>query len=203
MHGEVHELVGYRPYFNIQENMFQYNPPEKFFHMGRLSRDDGGKFSSDMWNIFYKVCSPVPTKTFIMGWGENALAKCGKPPAGLDWLTGCANYIPVIDFYHHLHCIIHKTGGSRESYCRIVPEAYAHGVPIIVEKDYAFPELIVDGVTGFMCESSDEMSYRASQLAFNEDLRHKIIDNARLFLTSHIVNDELCWAPWKQLLADV
>jgi hypothetical protein len=56
-------------------------------------------------------------------------------------------------------------------YCRIVPEIYEGGVPMIVEHDFAFPEVVEDGVTGFRCNSSDEMSYRASELVFDEPFR--------------------------------
>ena len=196
----TNKLEGYRPNFKPTGDMFRYTPPKDFFHMGRISRDDGGKFSEDMWNIFYKVCSPIPTKTFILGWGENAARKCGPAPAGLDWMTRSPNSIPAIDHYHNLHCIIHKTGGSRESYCRIVPEAYAHGVPIIVEKDYAFPELIIDGETGFLCETSDEMSYKASMLAFDEKLRKKVILQAQRHLMEGIASETHCWEAWEAVL---
>lgn len=199
-HNPVTRLEGYRPNFQPTGAMFKYTPPTTHFHMGRVSRDDAGKYSADMWNIFYKVCSPIPTKTFILGWGDNSARKCGSAPSGLDWMTRTPNSIPVLEHYHNLHCIIHKTGGSRESYCRIVPEAYAHGVPIIVEKDYAFPELIVDGETGFLCSSSDEMSYRASQLAFNEPLRKRIILQAQEHLMKEIASEAKCWEAWEPIL---
>jgi hypothetical protein len=35
--------------------------------------------------------------------------------------------------------MIHKTGGSRESCCRVLVEAYAHGVVPVVEDDYGSP----------------------------------------------------------------
>jgi glycosyltransferase involved in cell wall biosynthesis len=117
----------------------------------------------------------------------------------LDWQTWLPNQIPVSEFYQKLHCIIHKTGGSRESYCRIVPEAYAAGVPIIVEDNYAFPELVIDGVTGFRCKSSDEMSFRASELAFNESRRKGIIEAAYDHLRNVIASEERCWKAWEPL----
>jgi glycosyltransferase involved in cell wall biosynthesis len=104
--------------------------------------------------------------------------------------------------YSILHAIIHKTGGSRESYCRIVPEAYGNGVPIIVEDDYAFPDLIIDGVTGFRCKTSDEMSYRASELAFDEQKRKKMIYAAKSFLENEIASPEKCWKCWRELFAE-
>ncbi len=200
-HNPVRRLDGYQPFFSVDPELFRYDPPTDHFACGRISRDDAGKYSDDMWRIFQKVCSPRPTKTFILGWGAHARDKCGDPPDGMDWMTYSPNCIPVREFYHKLHCIIHKTGGSRESYCRIVPEAYAHGVPIIVEDDYAFPELVIDGETGFRCTSSDEMSYRASTLAFDEKLRKRIVHNAHDFLRTQIADPDRCWSAWEHVLS--
>ena len=202
----VNELVGYKPYFNpsnpAQQIEFQYNKPEKWFSLGRISRDDGNKYSDDMWNIFYKVCTPRHKKVFILGYGPNAHSKTGPAPMGLDWQTWLPNAVPVKQVYQRLHAIIHKTGGSRESYCRIVPEAYAYGVPIITEDDYAFPDLIIDGVTGFRCKTSDEMSFRASELAFDEERRKKMIFAAREHLLNEIASPDKCWLPWKKLFEE-
>lgn len=199
----VNELEGYRPYFNLdspaQKIKFSYREPKEYFGAGRLSRDDGGKYSSDMWSIFNKVCTPGPKKIFVLGYGQNAHKKCGSAPPGLDWQTWLPGQIPVSEFYTKVHCIIHKTGGSRESYCRIVPEAFAAGVPMVVEDNYAFPELIVNGHTGYRCKSSDEMAFRASELAFNETRRKHIIEEARCYLANEIASKERCWKAWEPL----
>ncbi|MCR8558127.1 glycosyltransferase [Mucilaginibacter sp. BJC16-A38] len=200
-HGPVNSFTDYSPYFNLQDDMFCYQPCNDRFVAGRCSRDDASKYPGDLWRMFYKISAPLPVKTVIMGWGENAAAKCGFPPLGMEWEAIAPNQVPVSEFYKKVHCILHKTGGSRESYCRIVPEAYAHGVAMIAENDFAFPGLIENGVTGFLCNSSDEMSYRASQLAFDEDLRKKIIYNGFAFLKEHIANDNKCWEAWKNMLS--
>lgn len=203
VHKKVNILEGYKPYFDpnnkLQQIEFSYREPQDWFALGRISRDDGAKFSSDMWNIFYKVCTPKQKKVFILGYGPNAHKKCGNAPNGLDWQTWEPNVIPVKNFYNLIHCIIHKTGGSRESYCRIVPEAYSFGVPMIVENDYAFPQLIQNEVTGYICNSSDEMSYRASELAFNEQKRKDMIFAGRDFLINEIASVDKCWSAWEQL----
>lgn len=200
----VAELDGYRPYFNpdnaAQRIEFAYRPPGDYFAVGRISRDDAAKFAADTWNIFDKVCAPRPKKVFILGYGPNAHGRCGPAPAGLDWQTWLPNEVPVRHVYGLLHCLIHKTGGSRESYGRIVPEAYGFGVPVVVEDDYAFPELVEDGVTGFRCSSSDEMSFRASELAFDEGRRKRMIHAAREFLVNEIASRERCWRPWRELI---
>jgi hypothetical protein len=195
---------GYRPYFNpkniCQNIKFRYKKPESYYGVGRVSRDDPSKFSNDMWNIFYKVNSPYPKKTFILGYNKNVEQKTGAPLPNMDWMYWSAGAIPIKEFHDQIHCIIHKTGGSRESYCRIVPECYAFGTPIIVEDDFAFPEIVVDGITGYRCKSSDEMSFRASELAFDENKRKDIIMNGQDYLINDIANIDKCWESWNHIL---
>ena len=204
IHRPIKVLAGYRPYYSLtnpsQKLIFNYRVPKEHFAVGRISRDDAGKFSDDMWDIFHKVTAPIPKKVMILGFGSNAKSRCGVPPSKLDWQTWEPNAVPVGKLYNKLHAIIHKTGGSRESYCRIVPEAYASGVPLIVEKDFAFPELIDDGVTGYLCQSSDEMSFRASELAFDETKRKNVIDAGYDYLRSKIASADLCWKAWQDIL---
>jgi glycosyltransferase involved in cell wall biosynthesis len=203
-HRAVRELHGYKPFYDInnasQPLAFRYHPPEQYFAVGRVSRDDASKFAEDTWSIFQKVCAPIPKKVFILGYGENAHAKCGPPPDGLDWQTWSPNAVPVRNIFGKLHALIHKTGGSRESYGRIIPEAYAAGVPVIVENDFAFPELVIDGITGYLCRSSDEMSFRASELAFDESRRRRIIESAREHLLNHIASSDSCWKAWEAVV---
>ena len=197
-------LEGYRPYFNpenICQNInFNYRQPLDYFGVGRISRDDPTKFSEDMWNIFYKISTQKDKKIFILGYNEKVEKKTGTPPNNLDWMYWSPGVIHIKELHEKIHCIVHKTGGSRESYCRIVPEAYAFGTPIIVENNYAFPELIIDNETGYLCNSSDEMSYRASELAFNEKKRKQIIFKAREHLINNISNIDICWQPWGDIL---
>lgn len=201
----IQEFEGYRPYFNpdnISQNFeFRYNKPDKWFALGRVSRDDYTKFSDDMWNIYYKVCSPLRKKIFILGFGANARKRCGNSPASLDVQVWDPGVVAVKEVYKLLHCMIHKTGGSKESYCRVVPEAFVSGVPVIVEDDFAFPDLIQNGETGYLCKSSDEMSFRASELAFDEEKRKKIIHSAYDVLVNEIASKDACWNAWDKVLS--
>jgi len=114
-HGKIEGFQDYQPYYNIT------TPPimktrNGHFSMGRLSRPDPAKYSQDMWRIFGKVCSPVPTKTFIMGWDDKIKERCGAPPNDLDWMIISPNAKSQAEFYGLIHVLIHKTGGSKESW---------------------------------------------------------------------------------------
>jgi len=192
----------YRPYFNARRVEWRYRGWDGCYKVGRISRDDGDKFAADTWRIFDRVLVPsaLQKKVYILGYGPSAARKIGPAPPGLDWQTWGGNGIPATDFYRTIDTMIHKTGGSRESYCRVLIEAYAHGVVPIVEDDYAFPELVVHGETGFAARSSDEMSYYASMLAHDPTKHRRIAENGRRFLEEQLVNREACWRGWEEIL---
>jgi len=191
----------YRPYFNARRVPWQPREFAGIYGLGRISRDDSAKFAPDTWQIFDRVLVPanLRKKVFILGHGPNAAARIGLPPVGLDWLTWSPDAIPSADFYRRINTMIHKTGGSSESYCRVVVEAYAHGVVPIVEDAYALPELVVHGETGFRSSDSDEMSYLASVLAFDER-RHRAIAEAGRRHLEELVNQDAALRGWLEVL---
>lgn len=203
--GPFQKFEGYTPYFNPDNTLRRFNFIEKdqndFFCMGRISRDDPAKFAPDMWKMFYKVCSPIPTKTFVLGFSDKIKAKIGEPPVGLDWMVYAPGAIPAANLYKKLHVMMHKVDNSNESLGFVVFEAYANGVVPIVEDAYAMPTLVIDGVTGFRCKSSDEFSYRASQLAFDSTLRKKMAKAGNEFLRDELCNKDKCIKPWLELLS--
>lgn len=205
----VRDLPGYRPFFNVDNAMqslrFEYRDPAAvgYFGMGRVSRDDAYKYPHDFWKIFAQVTSPLPTKTFVLGFGPIAAQKCGSRPNcdWLDWMTWAPGATTPKDLYARIHVLMHRTGGSRENWPRTILEAMASGVAVLAEDDWALPQVIENGVTGFLCRTSDEMSYRASQLAFDEPLRKRIVHAAyERFLQEH-ASAERSIAPWRGLLA--
>ncbi len=192
----------YRPFFNVERVQWRYRQWSGTYNLGRISRDDGAKFAPDTWRIFDRVLVPatLKKKVFILGYGPNAEAKIGPAPPGLDWRTWAPNEIPAEQFYRSIDTLVHKTGGSRESYCRVLVEAYAHGVVPIVEHEYAFPELVEHGVTGFLSSDSDEMSYFASFLAMDPKLHRRMAENGRRFLEKEVASLPHCWKGWRKLL---
>ncbi|HET7502615.1 MAG TPA: hypothetical protein VFK02_16455 [Kofleriaceae bacterium] len=193
---------GYRPYFDLGTTEWRYRSWDGCYRLGRISRDDMHKFASDTWRIFDRVLVPpgLAKKVYILGFGANAAAKIGAAPPGLDWQTWGPNTISATEFYRTIDTMIHKTGGSRESYCRVVIEAYAHGVVPIVEDDYAFPEIVVHEETGIRTSDSDEMSWWASALARDPARHRAMAERGRVFLADQLSGDEACWRPWHEVL---
>lgn len=186
--------IGYCPYFAIE--LFQ--PVEKsqeYFGVGRISRQDPAKFSSDCWKIFADIQSPIPKKVFVLGYGDNVRQKIGNQPQGMDCKTWPAGAIRAEELYSKIDVMIHKTGGSRESYCRVLLEAMAYGVVPLVENDYAFPELLTGSMKWLMCKSSDEMSSKATELANDRLLLNTWKRTCRQYVEQNFSNAEksLAW----------
>ena len=202
---DVKELQGYKPYFSfnnpIQQHKFSYHKPQTTFNVGRVSRDDGQKFHSNMWYTFNKIKASLPVKALILGYGEKARFKTGPKPHGSIYSqTWEPNEIPVNQIYNQLHCLLHQTGGSKESYCRTVIEAYANGIPPVVEDDYAFPQTVLHGETGYRCKNTDEFVTYTSLLGSDEDTRKAIARKGYEYLRDVLNDEETCLKPWERLL---
>jgi hypothetical protein len=212
----VVEFEGYTPYLNPESRFhsirFNYLPPGDTFTLGRISRDDPLKFSPETWQTFAAVdTGKMKRRVVILGMGDKmrrsgALeeqAACNRNFGDTEWVNLRSGEIDSGDFYKQVDCVIHQTGGSRESYCRVVVESAAAGVPFIGEREYALPELVIDGVTGFLCHTSLGMADRARQLAADESLRKRIIFQAREHLSKIASDSDKCWEPWGRLFKEV
>jgi glycosyltransferase involved in cell wall biosynthesis len=172
--------------------------------VGRVSRDDADKYAPETWITFGKVSAPLPVKVFLLGFGQSAAARCGLGSLcpWLDWMTWPPGAIPVGEFFRHVHVVIHRTGGSRENWPRFVLESWASGVPVIVDDDYGVGEMVTDGVDGFKVKTSDEASFRASQLAFDEALRARMARAGYATLLSEHTNPARSFEPFRRLFTD-
>jgi glycosyltransferase involved in cell wall biosynthesis len=61
---------------------------------------------------------------------------------------------------------------------RVLMEAAASGLPVIARKDYE-PESVIDGKTGFLAATDDEMMTRLEQLLANPNLRRTLGEAGR------------------------
>jgi glycosyltransferase involved in cell wall biosynthesis len=205
---EVRELEHYRPFFSLANASTSYSraqKPDDYFGVGRISRDDAGKYHADTWIMLAKVCAPTPVKAFMLGFGEMAKQKCGvKPPCEwLDWMYWSPQAIPAADFYSLIHVLTHLTGGSRENWPRTVLEAWASGVVPIVDADFGVREMVTHGVDGFHARSTDEAAFLASLLAFDRNLREKLVRGGYETLMREHCNTERSARPFLRLLDEL
>lgn len=200
----VNELEGYTPFLKLEDpiqglHRWKYWRQDTF-SIGRISRDDAAKFSPDTWEIFDRVCVPsyMRKQIDILGFGPNAERMIGRPVDESAYNLMPPGSIPVRQFYEPLHAVAHWTGGSRESFCRIVLECWATGTVILAENAYAFPELIDDGVDGILCDTPLAMSVSMSQLTY-EPLRRRIVDAGMEKLKGRFANPAVCWRAWQSI----
>jgi glycosyltransferase involved in cell wall biosynthesis len=70
----------------------------------------------------------------------------------------------------------------------------------IVERDYGLPEMVVHGETGFLAESSEEMSYWAAWLAAHPQEQSRLAAQGRQHLEETSADSEAAWAAWEEVL---
>ncbi len=159
---------------------FPYEPlrhePGGQFVVGRLSRPDRDKWSSNHWPIFESI--PYNnTHSLNMGWMKRLEQKLGKPPEAATCLK--PQEISSREFLARCHVLLQINGGARENWPRVGLEAMSAGVPIVAENRWGWPEMVEHGKTGFLCDTDADFAYYTAKLANEEGLRLEMADAAR------------------------
>lgn len=167
--------------------------------VGRISRAAEDKYSSNTWPIYRRI--PHAIRARLMAWDQRVQRKLGPPP---DW----AQCLPAgaerpQEFLSKLHCMVQVNGGAGENWPRSGLEAMSTGVPVVVQNQWGWREMVRHGETGFLCDTDDELAYSAARLGYDEELRMHVARQARKALEEELANPEVLWAAWKRLLAGV
>jgi glycosyltransferase involved in cell wall biosynthesis len=107
------------------------------------------------------------------------------------WIAGTGSY-----FLADLDVLVVPSLWN-EPFGLVVAEAFAQGVPVIGSMRGAIPELIEDGVTGFVFEPDQPESLNAaigrfvSDRGLAEKMRPKVLEKSRDFLPQRMVNEYL------------
>ena len=174
--------------------------PGEVFVVGRMARPDMDKWSSNTWSI-YSAIQYANKRALMLGMDDRTHGKLGAPPIFADCLKPMA--ISVQQFLSTLHCLLPVNGGARENWPRAGLEAMAAGVPIVAQNDWGWREMIEHGVTGFLGSNDCELAHYAACLAYDEELRQRIVHAARERLVSELASPETIWKSWKQLFRSV
>lgn len=167
--------------------------------VGRISRAAEDKYSSNTWPIYGRI--PHPVRARLMAWDARVERKLGRPPAWAECLPAGAETPQA--FLASLHCMVQVNGGAGENWPRSGLEAMSTGVPIVVQNQWGWREMVRHGETGFLCDSDDELAYHAARLGHDEDLRMHVAYQARRALEEELAQPEVLWAEWKRLLEEV
>jgi hypothetical protein len=188
--------------FDLDEWDFRPRPHTRgeVFVLGRVARPDPDKWSSNTWPIYERI-QYRPKRALMLGMDERTHAKLGKPPPWADCLKPTA--IPVQQFFATLHCLLPVNGGARENWPRAGLEAMAAGVPIVAQNEWGWREMVEHGTTGFLGSCDEELAHYTAMLAYDEDLRLRIVHAARERLINEFANPEMIWAGWRRLFETV
>lgn len=185
--------------FNVDS--FPYGPrphaPNSEFYIGKLSRDDLGKFSSNLWPIYTRV-PYAKRRARVMGWSERVEGKLGKPPEWAETLPGCKETAQA--FLSSLHALVPVNGGAQENWPRVGLEAMSAGVPVVTQNQWGWREMIDHGRTGFLCDTDEDLAYYTAMLAYDEPLRLRITQNARAELVEKLANPATITEQWRSVL---
>ena len=186
--------------FDVAE--FPFRPlahaPGETFVLGRLSRPAPDKFSPRTWAIYGRT--PPPMAARVMGWDAAVQARVGPPPRWAECLPAGAETAQT--FYARLHCLVYASGGAVENWPRVGLEAMSAGVPLVVENQGGWAEMIRHGQTGFLCNGEDEMADHVARLARDPRYRRAIVEQARHAVETELADPESWWRQWKELLTD-
>ncbi len=166
------------------------------FVVGRAARPDQDKWSSNTWPIYERIQYPNK-RALMLGMDDRTTKKLGKPPVWADVLRPGA--LPSRDFFRQLHCTLPINGGARENWPRVGLEAFASGVPVVAQNQWGWREMIDHGETGFLGSCDEELAHYTAMLAYDEDLRMRIIHAARKRLVEELASPEVIWAGWEQV----
>jgi glycosyltransferase involved in cell wall biosynthesis len=133
----------------------------------------------------------------MLGVDNRTLEKLGPPPEWASCLRPMA--IEAKQFYSCLHCLLPVNGGARENWPRAGLEAFATGVPVVAQNEWGWREMIEHGVTGFLGSNDSELAHYTAMLAYDEELRQQIIENARKHLVEQHANPDIIWEQWKNV----
>lgn len=184
--------------FDLTEWDFQPRPhgKDETFVVGRVARPDTDKWSSNTWPIYNRI-QYRHKRALMLGMDERTHQKLGAPPAWADCLKPMA--IPVRQFFATLHCLLPVNGGARENWPRAGLEAMAAGVPIVAQNEWGWREMIEHGMTGFLGDCDEELAHYTALLAYDEDLRMRIVKAAHQRLHDELAAPASIWRGWKHL----
>jgi hypothetical protein len=103
--------------FDLDEWEFRPRPHGKHeaFVVGRVTRPDADKWSSNTWRIYDRIAYRH-RQALVMGVDERTLAKPGPPPPWASILRPMA--IPTPQFFATLHCLLPITRSASRGGCR-------------------------------------------------------------------------------------
>lgn len=146
------------------------------FVVGRLSRNDPTKFHPEAAG-FFRAIAAQDCSVKIMGGSAPLIAELGGEKR-MEILP--ENAIPAIDFLHSLDCFTYRTNPVwTEAWGRVVTEAMAIGLPVVVHANGGYAQIIRHRENGFLFHRDEEALEYIRALRDSPELRRAIGIKAR------------------------
>lgn len=197
-------VEGYKPFINLdstfQDLRYRPKPVGDYFGIGRVQRPYHGKFNVDLWDQMRAIRTPKPKKIFLNSWVDEVAKKTGPIPYDLDVTTFAPYEIEIGEFFQKIHMLVQRSN-SGEAFGRYVLEAWACGVPCVLERGHnAFEEMGEPGIDFLIGDSSAHQAELANCLS--EYVAHRALLNhhARVRIEKTYGNHGYCWPFWQKIL---
>ncbi|MGZ8255296.1 MAG: glycosyltransferase family 4 protein [Burkholderiaceae bacterium] len=146
------------------------------FVVGRCSRDVDFKFAETDAEVFRTLAGRGVTVRLVGGTCLRPLL--GSLPNVELWPEIAQSAVP--EFLAGLDCFVYRTSsGMQEAYGRVIAEAMACGVPVVVESRVGASKHIEHGVNGFIANTDAEVIAAVERLRDDPALRTSISAAAR------------------------
>lgn len=148
----------------------------KQFVVGRCSRDVDFKYAESDPAVFRRLAESGCTVRLV---GATCLRPAlGSLPNVELWPEIAQHAVP--EFLAGLDCFVYRTSSRfQEAYGRVVAEAMACGIPVIVESRVGASKHVEHGVSGFIANTDDEVIAAVERLRADPALRASMSASAR------------------------
>lgn len=165
--------------------------PHDTFRVGRMSRDVECKHHEASPELYRRLIGAGCTVR-IMG-GTVLRQWMGDAPAGLELLPHASE--DAATFLQSLDCFVYRTSDTwYETFGRVIFEAMACGLPVIVHRRGGYAEFLEDGQNALLFDTDEEAYELILRLKADAALRQRLARGARSCveaMNSHRYTEEL------------
>lgn len=177
----VRSLMDIAPFLQVADARFRSTEGEgadaastRPFTIGRMSRDDPAKHHPED-PALYRMLASRGVRVRIMG--GTCLSAALEGVEGVELLaTGAES---PAEFCASLDGFFYRTGSFSEAYGRVVPEAMATGLAVVVYRRGGYAELVTEGVSGFLIDSQESAYDALMWMQGNPQARRQMGQAAR------------------------
>ena len=161
-------------------------PTWRPFTLGRHSRDVPEKHGRDDWKVYEEVAA-LGGESMVLGGACMAGAFPGIK--GMQLLKARSTGIP--DFLRGLDAYFYRTSTWIEPWGRVVVEAMACGLPVLVHSAGGYAQAIKHEVNGLLFNTSDEAARLVRRLVDEPGLRQRLGEEARRSVCELLSSSEI------------